>query len=149
MQYVYEFEIYKGDDGFIVEPFDFEGATQGVDVKDACESAFDWLNMTLEDYVIKGAEPPKATFGNRPQHGGYIFLVGANVGKETINRVSASEASRMLGVSPARITQLAKQDKLDTFKDGGTVWVTVDSIKQRLSEAPTAGRPKQQTAVAA
>ena len=55
----------------------------------------------------------------------------------------------MLGVSPARITQLAKQDKLDTFKDGGTVWVTVDSIKQRLLEAPTAGRPKQKIAVAA
>ena len=59
MQYVYEFEIYKGNKGFIVEPFDFEGATQGVDVKDACESAFDWLNMTLEDYVIKGAKPQK------------------------------------------------------------------------------------------
>lgn len=149
MQYVYEFEIYKGNDGFIIEPFDFEGATQGIDLKDACESAFDWLKMTLEDYVIKDKKPPKATFENKPTHGGYIFLVGADVGKETINRVSASEASRMLGVSPARVTQLAKHDKLDTFKDGGTVWVTVDSINQRLAESPTAGRPKQQVAVAA
>ena len=147
MLYVYEFELYKGKNGFIVEPFDFEGATQGIDLRDACESAFDWLTMTLEDYVIKGVEPPFATYENKPKHGGYVFLVGATVGKETINRVSASEASRMLGVSPARINQLAKCDKLDTFKDGGTVWVTVDSINQRLAEAPTAGRPKQAIAV--
>ncbi len=146
MTYVYEFEIYKGNNGFIVEPFDFEGATQGVDLEDACVSAFDWLNMALEDYVIKDTKPPKATFNHKPKHKGRIFLVGANVGKETINRVSASEASRMLGVSPARITQLAKNDKLDTFKDGGTVWVTVDSINQRLAEAPTAGRPSKQIA---
>jgi predicted RNase H-like HicB family nuclease len=148
MQYVYEFELYKGQNGFIVEPFDFEGATQGDDLKDAYLSAFDWLNMTLEDYVIKDEKPPKATFENEPKHGGCVFLVGATVGKETINRVSASEASRMLGVSPARINQLAKCDKLDTFKDGGTVWVTVDSINQRLAEAPTAGRPRQAVAVA-
>ena len=147
MLYVYEFELYRGQNGFIVEPFDFEGATQGIDLKDACESAFDWLTMTLEDFIIKGTEPPAATYENKPKHGGYVFLVGATVGKETINRVSASEASRMLGVSPARINQLSKSDKLDTFKDGGTVWVTVDSINQRLEEAPTAGRPKQAIAV--
>lgn len=143
MLYVYEFEIYKGKGGYIVEPFDFEGATQGEDLDDALTSAFDWLNMTLEDYVIRGEQPPKSTYENKPQHGGHIFIVGANVGKETINRVSASEASRLLGVSPARVTQLAKHDKLDTFKENGTVWVTVDSINQRLAEAPTAGRPKQ------
>ena len=148
MQYVYEFEIFKGQNGFIVEPFDFEGATQGTDLEDAYSSAFDWLTVTLEDYIIKGAKPPKATFENTPKHDGRVFILGVNVGKETINRVSASEASRMLNVSPARITQLAKSGKLDTFKDGGTVWVTVDSINQRLTEAPTAGRPHKSAAVA-
>ena len=148
MQYVYEFEIYEGKNGFIVEPFDFEGATQGTDLGDACESASDWLKTTLEDYVIKETKPPKAKFNHKPKHKGRILLVSVDVGKETINRVSASEAARMLNVSPARVSQLAKQDKLDTFKDGGTVWVTVDSINQRLIEAPTAGRPRQQITAA-
>ena len=148
MQYVYEFEIYKGKNGFIVEPFDFEGATQGIDFEDACTSASDWLKMTLEDYIIKEIKPPKAKFDHKAKHNGRILLVEVDVGKETINRVSASEAARMLNVSPARVNQLAKQDKLDTFKEGGTVWVTVDSINQRLTEAPKAGRPHQQIAIA-
>ncbi len=148
MRYIYEFEMFKGEEGYIIEPLDFEGATQGTDLKDAYESTFDWLSMTLEDYVIRGETPPLPTYNNEPKHDGYIFVIGVDAGIETINRVSASEASRMLGVSPARIAQLARTDKLDTFKDGGTMWVTVDSINQRIAEAPTAGRPKQSVAVA-
>ena len=142
MQYIYEFEIYKGTKDYIVKPFDLEGATQGTSIEDACTSAYDWLKVSLENYAINNITPPKATFENKPKHKGRILIFGVDAGKETVNRVSASEASRMLGVSPARITQLAKNNKLETFKEGGTVWVTIDSINQRLKDAPSAGRPK-------
>lgn len=147
MLHIYEFEVYKGENNFIVEPFDFNGATQGVDIKDAYESTFDWLKTTLEDYIIRNIEPPKATYQNKPLHNGYIIVVGVNVGIETINRVSAAEAARMLEVSPARISQLASNHQLETLKRGGTVWVTVDSINQRLAEMPSAGRPKHALAM--
>ena len=79
MLYIYEFEVFKGESNFIVEPFDLEGATQGVDIKDAYESAFDWLKITLEDYIIRGIEPPKATYQNKPLHNGFIIVVGVTL----------------------------------------------------------------------
>lgn len=54
----------------------------------------------------------------------------------------ASEAARMVEVSPARISQLASNHELETFESGGTVWVTVDSINQRLAEKSRAKQPK-------
>lgn len=57
--------------------------------------------------------------------------------------VSAAEASRMLGVSPGRITHLLNAGILDGYREGRRTWVSVASIEKRLSEAVKAGRPKK------
>lgn len=57
--------------------------------------------------------------------------------------VSAAEASRMLGVSPGRITHLLSAGILDGYREGRRTWVSVASIERRLSETVKAGRPRK------
>ena len=45
------------------------GATQGKDIQDACESAADHLRILIEDYYLRGKEPPKSSFGNKLKEG--------------------------------------------------------------------------------
>ena len=42
----------------------------------------------------------------------------------------------MLGVTKGRVSQMVKANQLEAFRDGGTVWVTLDSIEARLAEKP-------------
>ncbi len=57
--------------------------------------------------------------------------------------VSAAEASRMLKVSPSRITHMLDADVLDGYREGRRTWISVASIEKRLAEAPKAGRPRK------
>ncbi len=62
--------------------------------------------------------------------------------------VSAAEASRTLGVSPGRITQMIDSGLLDGYRNGRRTWVTIASVNARKASAPKAGRPKKTIATA-
>ena len=140
---VYEFEVFQEGGWYLACPYDFEGGTQGETFDELCEMTADWLKVMLEDCAIRGVEPPAATFGNEPRHGGRIMLVGVEASRETVRRVSASEAARMLGVTPGRVTQMLDVGRLEGWREGARTWVTVDSIEARLEEHPKAGRPRK------
>lgn len=139
---VYEFEVYKDDGWLIAEPFDLDGGTQGEDYEDLCAMVADWLKVTVEDHAIRGIEMPKPTFGNAPRHGGSILLVCVMAGLETVERVSAAEAARMLGVSAGRVSQMLASGQLEGWRDGHSSYVTLDSLRARMAAPREAGRPR-------
>ena len=150
MLHVYEFEVFQGEKYLLAFPYDMDGGTQGEDFRDACESAADWLQSEMEHRAMRGDPFPEPTFGNEPEHGGRTVIVAVNAGKDTIRKVSASKAAKMLGVTPGRVTQMVAAGKLDGFKDDDGVhsWITLDSVEARLAEQPKAGRPKKEKATA-
>lgn len=147
MVHVYEFEIFPEDGWFVAVPFDFDGATEGRDFGDACEMAGDWLRVTVEDAAMHGKALPAPTFGNGPRHeGGRVIAFATDAGLDTVRKVTASEAARMLGVTPGRVTQMLDAGRLEGWREGHRTWVTVDSVEARLAESPKAGRPKKEPA---
>lgn len=140
---VYEFELFE-DDGFVLAcPFDFDGGTQGEDIKEASEMAADWLKGEIEHRMMSGGDIPEATFGNDPQHGGRVAIVAVSADLDSIETVAASDAAEMLGVSRPRVSQMLASGMLEGYRKGRATFVTLDSIKARLSENPRAGRPRK------
>ena len=145
---VYEFEIAQVEGIYAVVPYDFDGATQGIDYAEACEMGADWLKTTIEDYEIHGRALPPATFGNVPRYGGTNVVFAVMAGRETVDKVSATQAARMLGITPSRVSHMLASNLLEGWRDGRNTFVTVDSINARLAERPKAGRPKLDLAAA-
>ena len=142
--YIYEFEVFKSEGYFVVYPFDMDGATQGKDMQEVAEMAADWLRMDIQHRLMHDEPIPKPTYGNSPQEGGTVLIVAVEAGLDSIRRVSASEAARLLSVSPARVNHMIRDCLLESFKDGYNVWVTMDSIEARLRDPRKAGRPKRE-----
>lgn len=141
---VYEFEVFTEEGIYVAVPYDLEGATQGRDFNDVCLMAADWLRLTIEEHEIQGLEMPDPTFGNTPRYGGTNVVFGVSAGLETIEKVTASEAARMLGVSQSRISQMIKSAQLEGWQEGRNTYVTLDSVQARLAEKPRAGRPRKE-----
>lgn len=138
-----EFELFKEDDMYVAIPFGFPGVTQGYDLQEASEMAYDLLKEAGEHMLVCGEEVPKPPLGNEPQRGGRILLVGADISMDNVEQVSASEAARMLGVSRPRVSHMLKTKKLIGWRDGRDTYVTLDSVRARLADRPKAGRPKK------
>ena len=144
MLHVYEFEIFEGDNGLLLSfPYDLEGGTQGGDFKEACEMTADWLQSEMEHRAMHNIPFPNATFGNKPRHKGQNIIVAVNAGVHTVAKVLPSEAARMLGVTPGRVTQMVASGLLESFETEGRSWITINSIEARLAEHPKAGRPRK------
>lgn len=145
----YEFEIFKDEGYYCAIPYDLEGATQGEDFDDLCLMVSDWLKMNLEDYDMRGIEPPKPVYGNKPRYGGKNMLVCVTAGRETVPTMSATEAAEKLGISVSRVSQLVSSHMMDGWKEGRNVRVAIDSVEARLKRHPRAGRPKKEDAKSA
>lgn len=144
MQYTYEFELWRGEKEWCIAPFGIPGATQGSDVEDACESAADLLRETIQDYLLHGKTPPAPSFDNKLEHEGVRTIVSVEADLSTIEKVSASKAAEILGVTPGRITAMVDSGLLDGWKDGRNSWITQASVDARLASPRPAGRPKKE-----
>lgn len=138
---VYEFEVFQEEGHYLAFPYDLEGGTQGESFEDLCLMIADWLKVTIEEYEVKGLELPAPTFGNVTRHGGTNMVFGVSAGLETIEKVTASEAARMLGVTQGRISQMVRDARLFGWREGRNSYVSLDSVRARLEERPHAGRP--------
>lgn len=142
MQYTYEFEMWRGEFGWIAAPFDLAGITQGADVEEVCESAADLLRELVREHLMRGRTPPKATFDHEPTHGGVRLVVSVDAALDDIEKVSAARAAELLGVSRSRVTAMLHSGLLEGWQDGRNTWVTKASIDARLASPAPAGRPR-------
>lgn len=144
---VYEFELFEEDGSVCAFPFDLEGGTCGRDWKEAAEMAADWLKGELEHALMAGRTPPEATFGHLPEHeGGRVAIVAVEADLRDVKAVSGARAADMLGVSRPRVSQMVASGLLEGWREGRDLRVTLDSIEERLAEAPKAGRPRREAA---
>ncbi len=143
MQYTYEFEMWRGENQWIIESFDIPGITQGEDVADACESAADLLRETVRDYLMENERPPAPTFDNKPIHGGVRVIVSVDASLDDVDKVSATKAAELLGVSRGRITAMVQSGLLDGWREGRNTWITKASVDARLAAPRGAGRPRK------
>ena len=146
MLYTYEFEFFKDGKYFVVIPFDWDGATQGKNEKDAAFMAADWLKIMIDHHLMHNLPIPEATFGNEPQNGGKTMIVAIEASLDAIRAVRAYEAAEILGVSRGRVSQMVDQYLLEGFKKGRDVFITMDSINARLKEARRFRLPKKSKA---
>lgn len=146
MMYICEFEFFE-DEGFILAvPFGLGAGTQGHDMGEALEMAADWLTVTVQDYLIRGEEPPKVAYGNAPIHGGRVIAVAVNARIEDVPAMSASMAARKLGVSTARVAQLCNSGALESWRVGSARMISEASVLSRFDEEQKAGRPRKAAA---
>ena len=140
---VYEFEVFKDEGFYLAFPFDMGGGTQGRDMEEVSKMAADWLKLEMEHRAMHDEPFPKATFGNKLQHGGERLVVAVEAGKETVPRVTQADAARRLGVTPGRVSQMVANLQLESFEYDGRTWITLYSVEARLAERPKAGRPRK------
>jgi predicted RNase H-like HicB family nuclease len=143
VQYTYEFEVFKDGEWLVACPFDMDGATQGGTVKEVAIMAADWLRTDIEHRLMYDVDIPVATFGNTPKEGGTVLIVSVEAGVGLMDKVSASEASRILGVSASRVTHMIRDGLLEAIRDGSRTYVTKASINARLAAPRKAGRPRK------
>lgn len=144
MLYICEFEFYEDEEGTVIAEClnEWSGCTFGDDLQDAVECAADWLAGMVDDALMNGKELPAASMGHKPVNGGRVIAVAVARELSDIKAVTAADAARMLGLSRARVTQLAKAGLLDSWVDGSKRMVSFDSVIARLEGEPQAGRPK-------
>ncbi len=144
MIYIREFEFYLSESGQIIaEPCDMEGGTFGSDLRDAVESASDWLYETVLDNLANHKVPEGGKLNHSPKHGGRIIAVSVKCDLSHADAVTAADAARMLKVSSARVAQMCLNGKLTSWKEGTRRMVLRSSIEARLEECPKAGRPRK------
>ena len=87
--------MWRGEFGWIAEPFGLNGITQGENVDDLCESAADLLREIVRDHIMTGQELPAATFDNDPVHGGVRLIVSVNAAMADVPRMSAADPAKL------------------------------------------------------
>ena len=129
MVYCGEFEFVESDGQVAALPCWTEGATEGATLDDAVTMAADWLRMAALDALAVGERLDCGGFGHAPRMGGRIIAVAIEADKRDIPSMSAADAARALGVSTARVAQLCRSGKLDSWREGscrGAVDLSVD-----------------------
>lgn len=143
MVYVCEFEFFPSNGCIDAVPCgDWGEGTFGDDLADAVESAADWLRETVDDHLMGRGDLPPCEFGHEPVHGGRIIAVAVSRELGDIPAMTAADAARALGVSPARVSQLIADGALDSWRDGSRRMVSRASVDARIEYAPAPGRPR-------
>lgn len=148
--YVCEFEFVEDGDVVLAWPFwpGYIACTEGYGLDDAVVMAADWLRIMVLDCLAKGEAIPACGFGHEPERGGKVIAVAIEADLSEVPAMTAAEAARTLGISTARVAQLCKAGQLDSWKVGGTRMVSRESVEMRLSDVPSAGRPRREVATA-
>lgn len=145
MLLIYEAVIKPDEEGFSVEFPDIDGCvTQGVDLQDACEMAYEALGLFLQSLRENGIPIPKATYG-RESHGDtrvVAFAVDPYVDFSE-RLITVREACDMLGVSSQRIQALIRQGVLLSEKVGTSRMIDQDSVLRYKNDRKPAGRPRK------
>lgn len=142
MLVVREFEFFESENCIVAFPCEGLGATQGEDLQDAIEFAADWLYWTVIYDMINEKPIEKFELGHEPQHGGIVIPVAVDCSLARVEAFTAAETARILGVSPARVTQMCESGQLTSWKEGSRRMVLKESVDNRLIEQPGPGRPK-------
>lgn len=134
------------DGGYWAEVPDLPGCFgQGDTFMDAVESVSDAVETHLAALAADGAEIPAA--GPVSADDGEVVYVYADPGTVQLDiegpTVSAAEAARMLGVTPARVSQLVTDGRLVAQRTAGGTRVARAAVEALMAAPRAAGRPRK------
>ncbi len=145
-KFIYQAILTPDEDGYTVEAPDLPGCfTYGDTYEEAVYMAADAMKTYVSSLLFDDKEPPSYKRHACPQ-GSECINVFFEAEKEFIiegETVSASQASKDLGVSKGRITQMLDSGILEGFRDGRNTYISVESINKRKATEHKAGRPKK------
>ena len=135
--------IRKDDEGqYWAEVPDLCGCFgQGNTFDEVLKSIANGLETHIASMLEYGMDVPNPT--KLSPKDGEVVYVAVTPNEYTLKEpsVTASEASKILNVTPGRVSQLIKAGKLKAQRNVGETLVAVDSINEYASSARTAGRP--------
>ncbi len=145
--YVYQAILTKGEDGAYDVSFpSLPGCfTCGDTLQEAAEMAID-AAMTYVAALLKDGLAVPGPQWREPSEGEIALAVAFSTDEDYVVEgevVSAAEASRRLGVTPARVTHMLGSGILKGYRRGRQTYVTVASIAARLADGHSAGRPRK------
>lgn len=144
MDCTYEATIEMVDDEWFVSFPQFDGAYGGgKTIEAASRNAAEALRLAIASLLEDGYALPPTIIHEPPQA---VFTV--EVTSDYINDtkvITKAEAAALLDVTKGRVSQLVKAGLLETVNVNGRSMVTLDSVSARLSDGPTAGRPRIET----
>lgn len=138
-----------GEGGYWAEFPDLPGCFgQGQTVIECVGSASDGLETHLAAMEADGLAIPAATEVGACD--GTTVWVYADTSTVALGApsVTSAEAARRLGVSPARVSQLVADGRLDARRVGGMTLVTEESVEAYARTPRAAGRPRKEAALA-
>lgn len=122
--------------------------TEGDDFQEAVFMAADAMKTHVAALLHAGEEVPSYELSDCPE-GCRFSDVCIEVDATYVvpgARVSAAEASRMLGVSPGRVTHMIDSGVLEGYRVGRSTYVTLESVERRRASGARPGRPRVSTA---
>lgn len=144
-KHVYGAVIRESDEGgFWAEVPDLPGCFgQGGSPMEAIESISNGLETHLAALAEYGMAIPKASVVSADD--GQVVYIYANTDGFSLGApsVPAAEAARMLGVTPARVSQLIKAGKLVAERSASGTMVTEESVRAYMDTPRAAGRPSR------
>ena len=140
--YIYSAKITReNDNSWFLEFPAFEGVfADGKTRKQAIEEGTEALKLTIAEYIDTGLKLPRETKLVND------VVIAVDVDSDYINKtkcMTVGEASRELGITKGRVSQMLNAGVLDSYVFGDTRLVTIASINRRKKQGAHVGRPKK------
>lgn len=127
--YVYDADIERVEDRWIVAPQAFPGCFGGGDsIPQACENASIALRLFIAKYIDEGRELPRASCRNPPN-----CILCVDVDEEFIKETSAMtvrQSADELGLKREDVESLMHSGELEAFDIKGETMVTIKSVNK-------------------
>ncbi|MDR2106212.1 MAG: type II toxin-antitoxin system HicB family antitoxin [Coriobacteriales bacterium] len=146
MRYVYEALVSKDEDSYLLEVPDLPGCFTWADsIEDVVRKAPDALETHVGSYLAAAEPVPPATFGHEAGPSETLIVVAFDATAASVGApcVMASTAAQRLGVTPARISHLLRDGKLEGYRTGRETMITVASIERYERTPRKSGRPRK------
>jgi excisionase family DNA binding protein len=146
MRFAYEVIISPDDGAYSMEAPDLAGChTWGNSVEEVLRKAPDALETHVGSYLADSTEVPTATFGHRAGEGEVLAVISFEATAASVGapHIAARHAAERLNVSKGRISQLLADGRLEGYRDGREVMVSIASIDRFESNRRGSGRPRK------
>lgn len=145
--YIYQVILHSDEDGgFWVDVPCLPGCvSDGRDYIESVSSIADAMKTYVAALIKDGMTVPESIPSECPDDCESVYVYFETDERYIIEGevVSAAEASRLLDVSPGRVSQMIDAGQLDAYREGRRTYVSVESIEKRIGSNPGAGRPKK------
>ena len=146
MRYIYEIIIRLDEDQYVLDAPDLPGCfTWGKSIEDVLHKAPDALETHVGSYLANGENVPVASFGHLVNKDEVLAIISFEASAASVGapHIAAKHAAERLDVSKGRVSQLLKEKRLEGYRSGRDVMISIASIERLAAIPRRAGRPRK------